>query len=111
MKRAVLALAVLAGCSGASAPRPPDSSIRGEEPGGERAAWCNDARTLAATLKRDFAETPAASGLGLNGLILEIFASAGGRTFSLIVIHPLTNRACVVFAGVGWSLKKPGREI
>ena len=101
MKRAVFALAVLAGCAGADAP----------EEQAEREAWCNDARTLATTLKRDFEETPVAAGLSLNGLILEIFAAPNGRTFSLVVIHPLTANACVVFAGVGWSLRKAGREI
>ena len=88
-----LALLLLAGCA--------TEAAKVEAPA---QAWCAGRAELAQTLHKDFNETPVYAGLTLDGLILEIFATPDGRTFSLIVTHPILNSACIVYVGFGWRV-------
>lgn len=74
-------------------------------------AWCDSRAELTRTLHKDFGEIPVYTGLTLNGLILEIFAPPDGRTFTLVVTHPILNRACVAYAGFGWKARVTGAAI
>lgn len=105
MIRALALMLLLAGCATDSV----ETEIQAEPD--EARVWCNTRIELARTLKRDFDETSVYTGLTLNGLILEIFAPPDGRTFSLVMTHPIFNRACVVYAGFGWKARALGMRI
>lgn len=92
MIRALALAALLTGCATADAKD-------------EAQVWCAGRAELAQTLHKNFNETPVYAGLTLDGLILEIFSTPDGRTFSLVVTHPIFNNSCIVYAGFGWKAR------
>lgn len=103
MIRALSIILLLTGCAtDAAETKPPPDADR---------IWCLASQEMARTLHRDFGETPVYAGLTVTGLILEIFTAPEGRTFTLVITHPILNQACVVYAGVGWRARIAGAAI
>ena len=72
--------------------------------------WCEPRPELVKILKRDFNEEPISGGLSTNGLVVEVFASPEGATFTVVITHPVLGQSCVVQAGFGWHGGPVGRE-
>ncbi len=53
-------------------------------------------------LEGDYAETPVALGLANTGAVLEVLASAGGESWTVILTTP-DGTSCLVAAGEGWQ--------
>jgi len=66
-------------------------------------AVCLERDQLAAALDGRYSEKPIAVGLDLGGKILEIFASADGETWTMIMTSP-EGTSCVIAAGEKWLL-------
>ena len=66
---------------------------------------CIDRVTALAHLAKEYGETPAAMGLSSNGAVVEVLASPGGKTWTVIVTFP-DGRSCPVADGTGWETVK-----
>ena len=85
-------------------------STQAAEPPDPDQTWCEPHPEITEMLKRDFNETPISAGLTTNGLVLEIFASPDGATFTVVITHPTLGQSCVVQAGFWWHGGPNGRE-
>lgn len=72
-----------------------------EDPG--RGMGCAKPDQIAATLRDDYAEQPVATGVQENGALLQVWASKGGATWTVVVTLP-TRLSCIVAAGKSWEL-------
>ena len=52
-------------------------------------------------LLKDYAEVPISIGLSSSGAVLEVFASPGGDTWTIVVTMP-NGTSCLVANGEGW---------
>ena len=64
-------------------------------------AVCLEHDKLAKTLDGRYSEKPVAAGLDSAGKLLEIFASADGATWTVIMTSP-EGTSCVIAAGEQW---------
>jgi hypothetical protein len=95
MSRTRLHLAVLAAATVLS------SSARAEEP-----VACTAMDEIIQTLAQDFAERPVARGLHHDGTLINVFASDGGKTFTVVIAGP-GGVGCVVAGGTAWESLAP----
>jgi hypothetical protein len=72
---------------------------------------CAPLAELAAKLDTIFGETPAGRGLGQDGRLLEIYASAKTGTWTAVVLAP-GGLACVLAIGKDWQqIAQPGEAM
>ncbi len=57
---------------------------------------------IVSQLGERYKEVPVAGGLATNGNILEVFSSADGRSWTIIITRP-DGRSRVIAEGEGWS--------
>lgn len=66
------------------------------------APMCGSYDELRVMLDRRFGERPASSGLADDGTVMQVFASAGAGTWTMVSIDP-SGKACVLATGEGWQ--------
>jgi hypothetical protein len=69
-------------------------------------AGCATHGEVAEKLERRFSEAPAAIGLAGNGSVIELFSTADGATWTLVLTMP-DGTSCMVAAGQGWESITP----
>ncbi|WP_159712730.1 hypothetical protein [Geminicoccus flavidas] len=69
---------------------------------------CTGYAQIRGELARSYAEAPVSIGLQSNGHLLQMFASSGNDTWTMVSLAP-NGQACVVAAGSDWQSLKPGR--
>ncbi len=77
-----------------------------------RGADCLDHTSAVTRLMLKYGEQLVAQGLATDGMVVELYASANGDTWSILVVSP-TGVACLAAAGEGWTLENvqiPGRD-
>jgi hypothetical protein len=67
---------------------------------------CNSRDRLHQTLEQSFAETPVATGVVSESVVVELFAGARGVTWTLVV-SSTDGDACVLAAGTNWQSHSP----
>ncbi|HWL70596.1 MAG TPA: hypothetical protein VNS22_19770 [Geminicoccus sp.] len=92
-----LLLSVLAGGTPAAAPAPELSDLP-----------CSGYTQIQGELASTYAEAPVSMGLQSNGHLLQLFASSGNDTWTMVSLAP-DGQACVVAAGSDWQSLKPKR--
>lgn len=71
---------------------------------------CEDHSRLAERLSTRWSETPVAAGLLNSGLLVQVFASRDGATWTIVTVRP-DGRTCVVAVGEGWrALEEPAED-
>jgi len=65
------------------------------------AALCTPRDVLVAQLGADYAETAVARGLSHQGVVVEVFSSGDGSTWTIVITRP-NGASCVVAAGEAW---------
>lgn len=70
---------------------------------------CGPRETLAKGLKERYAEEQVSRGISNNGSLLELFASFGGGTWTLVETLP-TGMSCAISAGHSWYQKPYSRK-
>ena len=116
LKTCCAVLAVIGGgvaaALSASEPAAPPGSVQPPVPvqqevpfGADRTATpgCGMRAALAAQLATEWAERPAALGLGDDGAAVELLLSANGATWSLLRVWP-DGSACLIGAGESWLI-------
>lgn len=94
MKRyAYAVLAALAACTPTLAPA-------------QEAGRCGPREMGVETLKQQYREHKVAQGLTEEGLMIEVFASEDGSTFTVFLSLP-NGISCVVSTGQGWTQIQP----
>jgi hypothetical protein len=69
---------------------------------------CSGYAQIQGELARAYAEAPVSIGLQSNGHLLQLFASSGNDTWTMVSLAP-DGQACVVAAGSDWQSLKPDR--
>jgi hypothetical protein len=68
---------------------------------------CFERAALMKHLDGKFSEAPVAAGLAANGSVLEVFSSADGNTWTIVLTQP-NGATCVMASGEAWmGLKGP----
>lgn len=67
---------------------------------------CSSYAQIHAQLSRHYAERPVSLGLQSNGNLLQVYASAGSGTWTIVSLTP-QGLACVVAAGANWEDLRP----
>lgn len=68
---------------------------------------CFERATLMKHLDGKFSEAPVAAGLAANGSVLEVFSSADGNTWTIVLTQP-NGATCVMASGEAWmGIKAP----
>ena len=68
---------------------------------------CFERATLIKHLNGKFSEAPVAVGLAANGSVLEVFSSADGNTWTIVLTQP-NGATCVMVSGEAWmGIKAP----
>jgi hypothetical protein len=70
---------------------------------------CGPRAVVLLLLEQRFGEWPAQAGLSATGQMVELFASADGATWSLVVTAP-NGTACVTDVGESWTVRLPPGE-
>lgn len=63
---------------------------------------CAPQATVAVQLARNYAEAPIASGRQQNGFIIQVYATADGSTWTVVLTSP-NGTSCLVAAGERWK--------
>ncbi len=63
---------------------------------------CMERADMSSLLGDRFAESRVAGGLSSNGRLVEIYASGGGATWTMVVTTP-QGHSCVVASGKAWA--------
>lgn len=63
---------------------------------------CSPTKDIREQLKKQHDETPVSIGLGVNGSVVEVFASMQG-TFTIIASMP-TGLSCMIGSGENWEM-------
>lgn len=63
---------------------------------------CVPRAALVEQLRDGHAEQPVAMGLDNSGVVVEVFAATGGKTWTIVVTRP-NGLACLMAAGQGWE--------
>ncbi|MGB0671509.1 MAG: hypothetical protein ACPGNT_08435 [Rhodospirillales bacterium] len=66
-----------------------------------QAAICGNYKEVVASLRDGYSEKPVSMGLGVDGNMVEVFASAKG-SFTIVVTQP-NGQSCVLAAGQNWE--------
>lgn len=101
MRRLALLLSTSAVISGAFA-APPAAASENAAP----RMPCHDALEIAKQLSRKYDEAPVAFGLQTNGNLLQIYASQGTGTWTVVSTTP-AGISCIVAAGKSWENLPP----
>ena len=67
---------------------------------------CNTRDSVLKQLADKYGEAPVALGVTHNGGLLEVIATPGGKTWSIIITSP-QGISCLVAAGEGWMARRP----
>ena len=73
---------------------------------------CADRETFERELRARWSEVKVAEALATEGELIEVYASPGGATFTVVVVQP-TGEACVVAEGTDWmrgAMPAPGED-
>ena len=70
------------------------------------ARLCAKRAELTADLAKRFNEEPIGMGLVSNGMLMELFSSADGKTWTVMISQP-NGQSCLLGAGEGWEEIKP----
>lgn len=62
---------------------------------------CFERSALMKHLDGKFSEAPVAAGLAANGSVIEVFSSADGNTWTIILTQP-NGASCVMASGEAW---------
>ena len=65
-------------------------------------SMCLPTRDVADRLKQSFGEVPSAAGLTEDGNLLQVYASAEGQSWTLVLTTP-SGVSCVLAAGEFWN--------
>jgi hypothetical protein len=65
-------------------------------------SMCSDRQTVVDYLAREHDEFPVSSGLANNGGMVEVLASEGGATWTIIITLP-DGATCMMAAGLEWQ--------
>ena len=103
-----LALGVIVGSSGPAwaeslGLRSPPTAEAGPAPG---EICVSDYRQLVAKLEQSYAEVPVSAGLGQDGNLVSVFASAATGSWTMVMTRP-EGTSCVVAVGEAWQTKIP----
>lgn len=63
---------------------------------------CAPRAAVAAHLEKEFGEVPIARGLNDSGTLIEVFASEGGATYTVVITAP-NGVSCLAATGEGWE--------
>lgn len=63
---------------------------------------CGAREAIRDGLKNQYSEVPVARGLGGAGLMMELYASEDGKTWTLLIVHP-NGMACFAATGESWQ--------
>ena len=83
----------------AEPPMPPPAASFQELP-------CSGYDQIRSELGQNYAEEPVSVGLQSNGHLLQLFASPGSDTWTIVSLAP-DGQACVVAAGADWRSLRP----
>lgn len=72
----------------------------------DAAPACHRYREVVDALAQSYSERPVAFGVQSDGTLMQIFASAGGETWT-VVLTDATGQSCVVAEGVRWESLPP----
>lgn len=67
---------------------------------------CDARQKIVSLLDEKYGERAQAVGVTGDGRLIEVFASADGRTWTIIVTNP-QGLSCLLAAGEGWRARKP----
>ena len=70
------------------------------------AQQCGPRDDLAKQLEQKYGERPIASGVSGRGALVEVFMSADGSSWSIVLTRP-NGMACLVDEGEGWRWRGP----
>ncbi len=70
---------------------------------------CGPREKMVATLLERYGEHPVSAGLEYSGRVLEIYTTADGETWTLVLNSP-DGISCVVAAGINWQSATPQKE-
>ena len=101
MRRVALILSTSAVISGAFA-----APLAAETESRPARMPCHDAVEIAKQLSRKYDEAPVAFGLQTNGNLLQIYASKGTGTWTVVSTTP-AGVSCIVAAGKSWENLPP----
>jgi hypothetical protein len=62
---------------------------------------CGDRESIFTQLEEKHGEVPIAAGVGGNGTLVQLFTTADGGTWSIIMTSP-NGKSCLVASGEGW---------
>lgn len=79
-------------------------AVRGQEP----PEGCAARATMAQILAETFGEKPVATGLSEGGLVVEVWATADGDTWTITTAKP-GGLVCYAIGGKGWTAAAPGK--
>lgn len=97
MRRLALFLSTSAIITGAFA-----APLAAETESGPARMPCHDAIEIAKQLNRKYDEAPVALGLQTNGNLLQVYASKGTGTWTVVSTTP-AGMSCIVAAGKSWE--------
>jgi len=63
---------------------------------------CGPYDALREGLERQYSEVVVGRGVGEGGMLMELFASADGKSWTLIIVHP-NGMACFAASGGDWQ--------
>jgi hypothetical protein len=75
--------------------------------GAQTPAPCGQTSAIAQELSSRYGEHPVASGMRASGGVIRIYATADGRTWTLLA-ETAPGMACVIAAGRNWKTMPPG---
>ncbi len=70
---------------------------------------CNTRESVLRQLADKYGEAPVALGVTHSGGLIEVIATPGGKTWSIIITSP-QGRSCLVAAGEGWRRLEPASQ-
>jgi hypothetical protein len=85
---------------------PGEAPAAGAPPEAVQELPCSGYEQIRSELDQHYAEAPVSIGLQSNGHLLQLFASAGRATWTIVSLSP-DGQACVVAAGSDWSSVQP----
>lgn len=63
---------------------------------------CGPREVIKDGLANQYGEVPIARGLGEAGMMMELYASEDGKTWTLLIVHP-NGMACFAATGESWQ--------
>ncbi|MCB2100994.1 MAG: hypothetical protein KDE22_09005 [Rhodobacterales bacterium] len=103
------AAAALAGAHQTTLPAPPSAPSSATPTVTDAGPPCGDRDELMDRLYRIYAESPTGAGLVDSGSLVEIVATPGGRTWTLVLTRA-DGTSCVIAAGEYW-VRRPSPDL